>query len=95
MPMGRVKTLIAASGDQMLLTVMSASPYRALTMRRDMMAVLRGAPRESVVLYPVRATYALQKSYGVELLEPDVWDDRGKQFVKVYVVKVKDSLDLL
>ncbi|KAH6943529.1 hypothetical protein HPB50_023167 [Hyalomma asiaticum] len=89
--LGRVKSLIAASGDQLLLTVMSSSPYRALTTRRDMMSVLRAAPLVNVTLQPPGGVCSLQKTYGIELLEPDVWDDRGKQFAKVYVIKAANT----
>ncbi|XP_070379164.1 uncharacterized protein [Dermacentor albipictus] len=91
MALGRVKALITASGDQLLLTVMSSSPYRALTTRRDMMAVLRSAALVNVTLQPTASLCSLQKTYGVELLEPDVWDDRGKQFAKVYVIKTANT----
>ncbi|KAL3192758.1 hypothetical protein MRX96_058809 [Rhipicephalus microplus] len=89
--LGRVKTLVAASGDHLLLTVMSSSPYRVLTTRRDMMSVLRSAPLVNVTLQEVGGICSLQKTYGIELLEPDVWDDREKQFAKVYVVKTEEA----
>ncbi|KAM7304737.1 uncharacterized protein ISCGN_014637 [Ixodes scapularis] len=83
---GRVKKLIASTGDQMVLSVMASSPYRALTTRRDMMNLMRSVPKEAVVVKSGALSCSGSRPYGLGFLEARVWDDKARQFGRAFVL---------
>ncbi|CAN7990848.1 unnamed protein product, partial [Ixodes pacificus] len=83
---GRVKKLIASTGDQMVLSVMASSPYRTLTTRRDMMNLMRSVPREAVVVKSGALSCSGSRPYGLGILEARVWDDKARQFGRAFVL---------
>ncbi|XP_070389166.1 microtubule-associated serine/threonine-protein kinase 1-like isoform X2 [Dermacentor albipictus] len=89
-PLARVKKIISAAGDQMVLSVMSSSPYRMLTSRRDMLGIIRGMPRESAVVKTAAFSCIGGKPYGIGVLDVDVADDRLKQSAKCFVLLYAD-----
>ncbi|XP_075541719.1 uncharacterized protein LOC142575871 isoform X5 [Dermacentor variabilis] len=89
-PLPRVKKIISAAGDQMVLSVMSSSPYRMLTSRRDMLGVIRGMPLESAVVKAAALSCFGGKPYGIGILDVDVADDKLKQSAKCFVLLYAD-----
>lgn len=89
---GRVKKLIASTGDQMVLSVMASSPYRALTTRRDMMNLVRSVPKEAVMVKSGALSCSGSRPYGLEILEARVWDDKARQFGRAFVLSVWSPL---
>ncbi|XP_050049503.2 uncharacterized protein [Dermacentor andersoni] len=89
-PLPRVKKIISAAGDQMVLSVMSSSPYRMLTSRRDMLGVIRDMPLESAVVKAAALSCFGGKPYGIGILDVDVADDRLKQSAKCFVLLYAD-----
>ncbi|CAN7993270.1 unnamed protein product [Ixodes hexagonus] len=89
-PVAKVKGIIATSGDQMVLSVMASSSYRLLTTRRDMMTLIRGIQKETVVVASGPLSCIGYRPYGLELLDASVWDDKSKQFTRVYVLTHAD-----
>ncbi|CAN7993090.1 unnamed protein product [Ixodes hexagonus] len=83
---GRVKKLIAGTGDQMVLSVMASSPYRMLTTRRDMMSLMRSLHRETIVVRSGAFSCTGNMPFGLGILEANVWDDKSKQFTKAFVL---------
>ncbi|XP_037566417.1 microtubule-associated serine/threonine-protein kinase 3-like isoform X2 [Dermacentor silvarum] len=89
-PLPRVKKIISGAGDQMVLSVMSSSPYRLLTGRRDMLGVIRGMPLESAVVKAAALSCIGARPYGIGILDVDVADDRLKQSAKCFVLLYAD-----
>ncbi|KAL1439065.1 hypothetical protein MTO96_047525 [Rhipicephalus appendiculatus] len=89
-PLPRVKKMISSSGDQMVLSVMSSSPYRLLTSRRDMLSIMRGIPLESALVKATALTCIGAKPYGIDILDVDVADDKLKQSAKCFVLLSAD-----
>ncbi|EEC09842.1 putative serine/threonine protein kinase [Ixodes scapularis] len=89
-----VKRIIANAGDQMVLTVLASSSYRLLTTRRDMLSLMRGIQRESVVVARAPVLCTGNRPYGLEILEANVWDDKSKEFTRAYVLTHADVTPL-
>ncbi|KAL3243697.1 hypothetical protein MRX96_020085 [Rhipicephalus microplus] len=89
-PLPRVKKMISSSGDQLVLSVMSSSPYRLLTSRRDMLSLMRGIPLESAIVKATALTCIGAKPYGVDFLDVDVADDKLKQSARCFVLLSAD-----
>lgn len=91
-PLPRIKKLISSAGDQMVLSVMSSSPYRLLVSRRDMLSTMRGIPLESAVVKATKLTCIGTKPYGIGLLDVDVADDKLKQSSKCFLLLYADVI---
>ncbi|XP_054932634.2 uncharacterized protein [Dermacentor andersoni] len=87
-PLARIKKIISDAGDQMVLSVMSLSPYRLLTSRRDMLGIMRSIPRESAVVKAATPGCFGGRPYGIDILDVDVADDKLKQSAKCFVLLV-------
>ncbi|XP_049275339.1 microtubule-associated serine/threonine-protein kinase 4-like [Rhipicephalus sanguineus] len=85
--LSKARKLISRSGDTLVLSVMSCSPYRILTTRRDMFTIMRSVPKEQV-----RAGFSCGGSmpYGLGLIDAMVYDDKAKQFTRCFVVTRAD-----
>ncbi|KAH9375142.1 hypothetical protein HPB48_018725 [Haemaphysalis longicornis] len=86
----RIKKMITAAGDQMVLSVMAVSPYRLLTSRRDMLSIMRGLTRETAVINAPALGCFGAKPYGVGIIDVDVSDDKYKTGVKCFVILYAD-----
>ncbi|XP_075741735.1 uncharacterized protein LOC142792330 [Rhipicephalus microplus] len=91
-PLPRIKKMISSAGDQMVLSVMSSSPYRLLVSRRDMLSTMRGIPLESAVVKATKLTCIGTKPYGIGLLDVDVADDKLKQSSKCFLLLYADVI---
>ncbi|XP_049271155.1 microtubule-associated serine/threonine-protein kinase 3 [Rhipicephalus sanguineus] len=91
-PLPRIKKMISSAGDQMVLSVMSSSPYRLLVSRRDMLSIMRGIPLESAVVKATKLTCIGAKPYGISLLDVDVTDDKLKQSSKCFMLLYADVI---
>ncbi|KAL1420816.1 hypothetical protein MTO96_023672 [Rhipicephalus appendiculatus] len=91
-PLPRIKKMISSAGDQMVLSVMSSSPYRLLVSRRDMLSTMRGIPLESAVVKATKLTCIGAKPYGIGLLDVDVADDKLKQSSKCFMLLYADVI---
>ncbi|XP_065289961.1 microtubule-associated serine/threonine-protein kinase 3-like isoform X3 [Dermacentor albipictus] len=89
-PLSRIKKIISDTGDQMVLSVMSSSPYRLLTSRRDMLGVMRSIPRESAIVKAATPGCFGGRPYGIDILDVDVADDKLKQSAKCFVLLYAD-----
>ncbi|XP_075537909.1 uncharacterized protein LOC142572578 isoform X2 [Dermacentor variabilis] len=89
-PLARIKKIISDAGDQMVLSVMSLSPYRLLTSRRDMLGIMRSLPRESAVVKAATPGCFGGRPYGIDVLDVDVADDKLKQLAKCFVLLYAD-----
>ncbi|XP_037562589.2 microtubule-associated serine/threonine-protein kinase 3 [Dermacentor silvarum] len=89
-PLARIKKIISDAGDQMVLSVMSSSPYRLLTSRRDMLGIMRSIPLESAVVKAATLGCFGRKSYGIDVLDVDVADDKQKHLAKCFVLLYAD-----
>ncbi|XP_077536088.1 microtubule-associated serine/threonine-protein kinase 3-like [Haemaphysalis longicornis] len=89
-PLPRIKKMIGAAGDQMVLSVMATSPYRLLTSRRDMLSIMRGLNRETAVIKAASLGCVGAKPYGVGIIDVDVSDDKYKDKVKCFMILYAD-----
>ncbi|XP_065289955.1 microtubule-associated serine/threonine-protein kinase 3-like isoform X3 [Dermacentor albipictus] len=89
-PLARIKKIISDSRDQMVLSVMSSSPYRLLTSRRDMLGIMRSIPREAAVIKAATPGCFGGRPYGIDILDVDVADDKLKQSAKCFVLLYAD-----
>ncbi|XP_064459895.1 microtubule-associated serine/threonine-protein kinase 3-like isoform X2 [Ornithodoros turicata] len=89
-PVAQVNKLVNGSEDQLVLSVMSSSSYRLLTTRRDMVSFMKSIVKENLLVCANPVLCGLNRPFGLSLLEANTWDDRGKQFIKVYVLSQAD-----
>ncbi|XP_049522259.1 uncharacterized protein LOC125944880 [Dermacentor silvarum] len=89
-PLPQVKKIIGDAGEKMTLSVMSSSPYRLLTSRRDILGIMRSAARESAVVKTTALGCVGSTAYGIGILDVDVADDKLKQTAKCFVLLYAD-----
>ncbi|XP_064454955.1 microtubule-associated serine/threonine-protein kinase 2-like isoform X2 [Ornithodoros turicata] len=84
---GKVKRMIGQSDEQMVLSVMAASPYRMLTTRRDVMAAIRNSNKETIIVQ--RAALSCDggtRPFGLGIVDADTWDDKSKELVRMFMI---------
>ncbi|KAH7935419.1 hypothetical protein HPB52_007441 [Rhipicephalus sanguineus] len=84
--LSKARKLISRSGDTLVLSVMSCSPYRILTTRRDMFTIMRSVPKEQVSVRRSGFSCGGSMPYGLGLIDAMVYDDKAKQFTRCFVV---------
>ncbi|XP_065293016.1 microtubule-associated serine/threonine-protein kinase 2-like isoform X3 [Dermacentor albipictus] len=87
LPLNIVRKIMNASGDQLVLTVLSSSPYRIINTRQDMNNILQSCGRQTLTLSLVRAGCRKGAWYGFTTFEAKTWDQQQKAFSRLHIVQ--------
>ncbi|XP_064487845.1 microtubule-associated serine/threonine-protein kinase 3-like [Ornithodoros turicata] len=95
LPIRTVRKLMNSSGDQLVLTVLSSSPYRIINTRQDVVSVLRYCGQESMTLGLEKWGCRGEGSFGFTTRESKAWDQRKKSFFRVHIVQEVNNVSIL
>ncbi|XP_075735525.1 uncharacterized protein LOC142761709 [Rhipicephalus microplus] len=95
MPLPQVKKLLNASGDQVIITVLSSSAYRILNTRRDIQAILSSCRRDTITLRAVRGgCTGSGNGYGFKTMEVKTYNEQQKSHNRYHIVQKVDNLNV-
>ncbi|XP_077551466.1 uncharacterized protein LOC144165224 [Haemaphysalis longicornis] len=87
LPLNIVRKIMDSSGDQMVLTVLSSSPWRIINTRQDMSSILQSCGRQTLTLSLVRAGCRNGAWYGFTTFEAKTWDQQQKAFTRLHIIQ--------
>nr|XP_037276578.1 uncharacterized protein LOC119169649 [Rhipicephalus microplus] len=87
LPLNIVRKIMNSSGDQLVLTVLTSSPYRIINTRQDMNNILQSCGRQTLTLALVRAGCRKGAWYGFTTFEAKTWDHQQKAFSRLHIVQ--------
>ncbi|XP_064457181.1 microtubule-associated serine/threonine-protein kinase 3-like isoform X2 [Ornithodoros turicata] len=91
LPINAVRKIMDSAGDQLVLTVLSSSPFRIINTRQDMTSILQRCQPQTVSLGVVKAGCRSGASYGFTTTEVRTWDHIQKSFIRLHIIdRVKD-----
>ncbi|XP_064459881.1 microtubule-associated serine/threonine-protein kinase 3-like isoform X2 [Ornithodoros turicata] len=82
MPPEKVKAVLNGSGPQVTLSVLPSSVYRLMSSRRDLIGIIRSAPKDSVILAACGGKFP----YGIGIVDANTYDDSAKKQIKVIII---------
>lgn len=86
LPMAEVRRRIQDSGDQLILTVLSSSPFRLLGTRRDVNEIIKAAGQETIQLRVLKTSCGGSGNYGFTTLESKAWNEVKMAFVRCHLI---------
>ncbi|KAH9372367.1 hypothetical protein HPB48_000768 [Haemaphysalis longicornis] len=87
LPLNIVRKIMNSSGDQLVLTVLSSSPYRMINTRQDVSDILRSCGSQTLTLSLVRAGCRKGAWYGFTVFEAKTWDQQQKTFKRLHIIQ--------
>ncbi|KAL3187031.1 hypothetical protein MRX96_026124 [Rhipicephalus microplus] len=93
LPIAEVRRRMQDSGDQLVLTVLSSSPFRMLESRRDMDEVLKAAGTDTIQLRAIQTTCGGSGNYGFTAFEAKAWNEKKKALVHCHIIQ-KTSVEV-
>lgn len=86
LPLSAIRKIMNSSGDQLVLTVLSSSPYRMINSRSDMASVLSVCGRQTMTLGVVTCSCRTGSWYGFTTVEAKAWNQRKRAFFRLHIV---------
>lgn len=91
LPISVVRKIMDSAGDQLVLTVLSTSPFRIINTRQDMASILKSVERQTMSLALVKSGCRGGAWFGFTTVEARTWDHRHKAFIRLHIVdRAKD-----
>ncbi|XP_075730421.1 uncharacterized protein LOC142772156 isoform X2 [Rhipicephalus microplus] len=95
LPIAEVRRRMQDSGDQLVLTVLSSSPFRMLESRRDMDEVLKAAGTDTIQLRAIQTTCGGSGNYGFTAFEAKAWNEKKKALVHCHIIQKLTNVQIV